>query len=30
MIEIPEIAIWSWSFGCFILGYCWIVKKFKK
>jgi len=30
MIEIPEIAIWSWSIGCFLLGYIWVKNKIKK
>jgi len=30
MTELPEIVIWSWSFGFFILGYIWAKNKFKK
>ena len=29
-MEIPEITIWSWSVGLFLIGYMWAKYKVKK
>lgn len=29
-MELPDIVIWSWSVGLFLIGYMWVKFKFKK